>query len=310
MSQAKAASHPATPASSRGRPDYFGYPFPEGVVADNPVLQRMLLQRLALDVTSYGASAPPSPPSPRSFIELTHPRGHQSARVQEEAKKIYVESLEILRRPPPHRATRPEKRPAEKAVEYPPLCHSGCCPVDMDGPSSLTKGTTDRLIILPGGMFAKPEDIYVESLPNGEGRYIGGCIAVSLQGLLKRYDALDRHYVRLKEENARLRSLLFDSYRLPLVMHAATPHASEAVATPSGRKPTTAPSEVEEEGRILSRSDAGRPSRKHAKATKLRQTSGGRGGAGTPRRRRALEAASARSSGTSGKRRTKSSALK
>lgn len=78
-----------------------------------------------------------------------------------------------------------------------------------------TEKTNDRYVILPGGMFARPKDVYVESLPGGVGRQTGGCLVMSLTDLLKRYDALDKHYFRLKQENAQLRTVLFEMYQRP-----------------------------------------------------------------------------------------------
>lgn len=68
----------------------------------------------------------------------------------------------------------------------------------------------ERYVILPGGMFAKPADIYVESLEGGKGRRSTGTLAMNLQDVLRRYDALEEHYARLKEENIRFRQLVSD----------------------------------------------------------------------------------------------------
>lgn len=86
-------------------------------------------------------------------------------------------------------------------------CMKTCDHEDSAAPSSSEKND-DRYVILPGGMFARPKDVYVESLPGGVGRQTGGCLVMSLNDLLTRYDALDKHYFRLKQENAQLRSIV------------------------------------------------------------------------------------------------------
>lgn len=87
----------------------------------------------------------------------------------------------------------------------------------------------ERYVILPGGMFAKPSDIYVESLEGGKGRRSTGTLAMNLQDVLRRYDALEEHYLRLKEENIRYKQLLFELYNTLPASHPATPAVTQSL---------------------------------------------------------------------------------
>eukprot|EP00917_Polyrhabdina_sp_WS-2016_P013528 GHVP01029689.1.p1 GENE.GHVP01029689.1~~GHVP01029689.1.p1 ORF type:complete len:135 (+),score=16.88 GHVP01029689.1:318-722(+) len=101
-------------------------------------------------------------------------------------------SLPILRQPTGHyeMSSSPEGAPLVNLV------------------ANVSEPNEERLVIIPGGMYAKARDILVESCVDKKARRPEGLVAMTLESLLHRYDALDFHYNRLKKENASLKRVV------------------------------------------------------------------------------------------------------
>eukprot|EP01054_Gregarina_sp_Poly1_P010221 Gregarina_sp_Poly_1__10220@NODE_709_length_6670_cov_39_483265_g536_i0_p2_GENE_NODE_709_length_6670_cov_39_483265_g536_i0NODE_709_length_6670_cov_39_483265_g536_i0_p2_ORF_typecomplete_len422_score47_41Shugoshin_N/PF07558_11/0_31_NODE_709_length_6670_cov_39_483265_g536_i053776642 len=71
-------------------------------------------------------------------------------------------------------------------------------------------GEESRLAILPGGMYARVNEIYIEE---GTGSSIGrNLYAIPLKNILKRLDILEREYHRLRRENISLKERVWTFY--------------------------------------------------------------------------------------------------
>lgn len=66
----------------------------------------------------------------------------------------------------------------------------------------------EGMVILPGGMYARVNDIYIEDRKSemGEHQSIYG---IPLKAVLERYHSLETEYERLKMENIRLKQFLY-----------------------------------------------------------------------------------------------------
>ena len=65
-------------------------------------------------------------------------------------------------------------------------------------------------VILSGGTFAKPDNIYVEAISKDGKPGVGGHTVTLLSDLLNKYDVLEKAYARLVQENTQLRLSIAD----------------------------------------------------------------------------------------------------
>lgn len=174
-------------------PAVFGIPFPKGLAAQNPAFQLMALQQIAMDFsphireeTGIDQHEVFVPEYPVVDNRITPP--HQDS---SHLKKSITISSNPMKNPiqKEHSGHLDDNQKTTHQSTYTssPNTHGACedqvavlCEEKPSRDESKTNSTTvtNRYVILPGGMFAKPKDVFVESLGGGIGRQNGGCLAM------------------------------------------------------------------------------------------------------------------------------------